>query len=103
MTILKKRSWFGLGSSAPVQANDLANRDDEYVGSFGLTNEPLPGDIVAFGYEGGLGHTMVVGLDSNFIGAGRDTINKRSLDYMTDHGYGEPTYRSYNQGCGDEG
>lgn len=88
----------------PASVDRFLNCRENRLGSLRRVDSPQPGDIAVFPHSTG-GHIMIVGEiengERNYIGAGSETINKRSHSYMKNEGgFQEPTYWRYD-GEGD--
>jgi len=84
-----------LGRNNPIQANDLANKYSKITGPFAVTLNPKIGDIAAYGHYESVGHVAMVGIGKSFISASKDKVFLRTENFMGQHGFSNPTYRTY--------
>ncbi|HUV01774.1 MAG TPA: RHS repeat-associated core domain-containing protein [Bacteroidales bacterium] len=77
----------------PFNANNLASRERQKIGSLEITNNPSMGDIIAVQNQGGLGHSGIYmgsyNVDSEEVSiyiSARDVNARIGSEYQTSHG-----------------
>ncbi len=91
-----KRQIFGIYSlKTPAGATTLASKTVNSIGKFYITYDPKPGDLTSFDNGNVNGHTVIKALNNFYIGASEKDVAIRSMDYLLEHGFINPTYRTY--------